>query len=71
MPFKGQSRLRQIAVEKADPANFTDKPADKVDPQAGHPPMPGAPVTHYKPEEPYIKPSVAPHAPATPFKNLR
>jgi hypothetical protein len=68
MPFKGASRLRQIAVQHVEPANFTDKPADKVDPQAGHPPMPGMPVTHYKGTEPQVKPSAAPHPQAVPFK---
>lgn len=68
MAFKNPSRLRQIAVEHVEPANFTDAPADKHDHQAGHPPMPGMPVTHYKPEEPYLKPSPLPHEPPTPFK---
>ena len=67
MPDKGQSKLRQIAVEKADPSSFGDKPGA----QQGHPPMPEMPVTTYKDVEPQVKPSPLPHAPPTPFKNLR
>ena len=62
------SKLREIAVSHAIPANFTDKPADKTDSQAGHPPMPGMPVTHYKGLDPLVKPSPLPHEPPTPFK---
>lgn len=68
MPFKGASRLRQIAVEHVEPANFTETPADKHDKAAGHPPLPYAPVHHYKGQEPTAKPSPLPHEPTTPFK---
>lgn len=68
MPFKNNSRLRQIAVEHVEPANFTDKPADKTDSAAGHPPMPGMPVTHYKDLGPTVKPSPLPFEPPVPFK---
>jgi hypothetical protein len=68
MAFTNQSRLRDIAVKHVDPANFTDKPSDKTDSAAGHPPMPGMPTTHYKDLGPTAKPSPLPVTPPIPFK---
>jgi len=62
------SKLREIALKHVDPANLTDRPASGHDSQAGHPSMPGMPVTHYRDLGPTAKPSPLPHEPPTPFK---